>query len=265
MIYQRKYITDYGCLRDFQGNGFKLVSLACVRQKGFEDDRKITPKGEAGNDQKLSNNISRTKSRIYELAMCNPWDWFVTLTLDRQKYDRHDLPKFIKDFSQMIRDYRKKTGTPVKYLLIPEHHQDGSWHAHGFMMGLSRESLHAFQRSEHLPYRILERLDQGIQVYTWNEYAQKFGFADFEPIENHIAASKYITKYITKEAMNTITELNAHAFYASKGLQHSEIVKQGILATAIENPDYQNEHCSVKWFDHENVGTALSHFEEVIA
>lgn len=263
MGYQGKYITDYGVLRDYQGNGYKLVSLACCRQKGVEDGRKFTYKGEAGNDEKLENNLSRTKSRIFELAICNPWEWFVTLTLDKQKYDRRDLPKFIKDFSQMVRDYRKKTGNAVKYLLIPERHKDGCWHLHGFLLGLPAEALHAFQRSERLPHRILERLKSGVQVYTWQAYAQRFGFSVFEEIQNNEAVSKYITKYITKEAMKTITELNAHAFYASKGLQHSEVLVQDILVRAIQNPDYQNEHCAVKWFD--DPTDALVYFGEVFA
>lgn len=263
MGYQEKYLTDYGILRDYQGNGYKLVSLACCRQRGIEEERKYTPKGEAGNEEKLENNLSRTRSRIFELALCNPWEWFITLTLDRKKYDRRDLPKFIKDFSQMVRDYRKKTGNAVKYLLIPERHKDGCWHLHGFLLGIPAEALHAFQRSEHLPHRILERLKSGVQIYTWQAYTQRFGFAVFEKIANHEAASKYITKYITKEAMNTITELNAHAFYASKGLQHSEVLMQDILAQAIQNPDYQNEYCAVKWFD--SLSPALAHFEEVFA
>ncbi len=264
MSYQRKYLNDYGVLRSYGGHGFKLVGLNSYRQKGIEDDkRRFTPKGEGGNLGKLENSLPRTKSRILELALCNPWEWFVTLTLDASKYDRHDLPKFIKDLSQMIRDYRKKSGNAVKYLLIPERHKDGCWHLHGFMLGLPEEALRAFGRDEHLPYRILQRLDAGIQVYTWETYTSRFGYAVFEPIQNHAAASRYITKYITKEAIHTITALNAHAFYASKGLEHAEILMQDILAYEIRDPDYENEHCKVKWFD--DIEYALYHFGEVDA
>lgn len=259
-----KYIHDYGIVRQYGEAMYKLTSINCYRQKGIENDnRKFTAKGEAGNEGKLDNNVSRTNSRIFELAYCNPWEWYVTLTLDRKKYDRTDLGKYIKDLSQLIRDYRKKTGHNVKYLLIPERHQDGSWHMHGFFMGLPVEALHAFTASEHLPYRILKRLDEGIQVYTWGAYAKRFGYACMEQIQNQIAISKYITKYITKDTMRTITDLNAHAFYASKGLKRSEVLMQDILAHAIQNPDYQNEHCAVKWFD--DLSNALAHFEEVFA
>lgn len=262
MKYSQKYLHDFGILRDFCGNGYKLVSLSSYRQSGFDDDKKFTAKGEAGNDGKLDNNISRTKSRIRELALCNPWEWFVTLTLDQKKYDRTDLAKFIRDLGQTIRDYRKRTENPVKYLLIPERHKDGCWHLHGFLHGLPVEALHLFGKEEHLPRRILERLKSGTPVYTWPEYAGRFGFAVMERIDNLTAISHYITKYITKDMVATITELNAHAFYASKGLNSSTVMVKDLLPRPVSCPDYENEHCAVKWFD--DPEKALAAFAEVV-
>lgn len=259
-----KYIHDFGIVRQYGEAMYKLTSINCYRQKGFEDDnRKFTAKGEAGNEGKLDNNVSRATSRIFELAYCNPWEWYATLTLDPQKYDRTDLGQYIKDLSQFIRDFRKKTGNKVKYLLIPERHQDGSWHMHGFFMGLPVGELHAFTTTEHLPYHILKRLADGIQVYTWGAYAQRFGYSCMERIQNQEAVSKYITKYITKDTMRTITDLNAHAFYASKGLKSAEIIMQDMLAKAISSPDYANDYIAVKWYT--EIQPALAHFEEVKA
>lgn len=261
--YRSKHIADYGILRDYCGAGLKLTTIYNYRQRGTEEDeRRITAKGEAGNTEKLTNSLSRTKNRIFELALCNPWEWFATLTLSPEKYDRQDLEKYRKDLSQFVRDYRKKTGHQVKYLLIPEHHQDGSWHMHGFFMGLPAEKLRAFTSNEHLPYHILKRLAEGRGVYTWEAYANKFGFANFEAIRNQEAASRYITKYITKEAMHTITELNAHAFFASKGLQSSVVAWKDILVRELHSPDYENEYLATKWFKNEDYDTALSYFEE---
>ena len=42
-------------------------------------------------DVKLSNNISRAKSKVFEYAYCNHWDYFITLTISPDKYDRYDL------------------------------------------------------------------------------------------------------------------------------------------------------------------------------
>ena len=108
----------------------------------------------------------------------------------------------------------------------------------------------------------MKRLAEGRGVYTWEAYANKFGFANFEAIRNQEAASRYITKYITKEAMHTITELNAHAFFASKGLQSSVVAWKDILVRELHSPDYENEYLATKWFKNEDYDTALSYFEE---
>ena len=263
MNFQQKHIADYGILRDYCGAGLKLTTIYNYRQRNDDNIHKITAKGEAGNTEKLQNSLSRTKQRIFELALCNPWEWFVTLTLSPEKYNRQDLEKFRKDLSQFIRDYRKKTGYQVKYLLIPEHHEDGCWHMHGFFLGLPVEELHPFSLEEHLPYRILGRLAKGMQVYTWKPYANKFGFSDFEAIVNHEATSRYITKYITKESMHTITELNSHSFFASKGLQSAVVVCKDILNGQLLEPDYQNDYLATKWFDNKDFEVAFSYFEEL--
>ena len=88
--------------------------MNCCRKHGFEADKPhFTAKGEAGNDNKLETSLSRTKRTISEIAECNAWSLFCTFTLDKRKYNRTDLKKFRKDFSQFIRDYRKKSSCDV--------------------------------------------------------------------------------------------------------------------------------------------------------
>lgn len=255
MLYNSPYLHNYGTVKSY-GDRFKLTCLSACRQSGFELENFIG-KGEAGNDEKLSNSLSRTKARIFELAYCNPWDYFVTLTLDKTKYNRHDLPQFIKDLGQLIRDKRKKYGADIRYMLIPERHKDGAWHLHGFFMGIPESELRAFTLQERLPDKIRKRIADGKRVFTWTSYERQFGFSDIELVENHEAVSKYICKYVTKEAMHTITELNAHTFYASKGLNGAECIAEGFVNPF--EPDYSNEHCAVKWFD--NLSAALSFLE----
>lgn len=244
----QKYLHDVGIVRKYSDKKYKLTQMGTLRAKGFEDDRKHTAKGDGGNDGKLDDNLSRAKQRIFELAYCNPWEWFVTFTLNPDKYNRYDLEKYIKDLSQFVRDYRKKSGNDLKYLLIPETHEKGGWHLHGFLMNLPRGELVQFTMLDKLPYSIRAKIEKGQALYTWNAYQNKFGYACIENVRNHEAVSKYMTKYITKEAMRTITELNAHTFYASKGLRQSSVIATDIMKKSIKNPDYENAYCSVKWY-----------------
>lgn len=263
MNYQSKTLFDYATLRDFAGMGYKLTRIAEYVQPDPTKERKYTAKGEAGNAGKLAANLVRARNRVFELSYCNPWELFVTFTLDPTKYDRHDLGKFSKDLAQFIRHYRQRKGANVQYLLIPEPHKDGAWHMHGFLMGLPLDHLREFHGGERLPDKIRNRIAEGKRVFTWEPYARKFGFADIEVIENHEATAKYVTKYVTKETMNTAAELGAHIFYASQGLKGAQIVRRDILSDEIDNPDYQNEFVSVRWFPPDGREIAETYFDEV--
>lgn len=81
---------------------------------------------------------------IFELALCNDWEWFVTLTLNPEYHDRKDLKSYKKKLLTWIKNYNRTQKTNIKYLLIPENHQDGSWHMHGLMMGIPEEHLREF-------------------------------------------------------------------------------------------------------------------------
>lgn len=226
-----------------------MINMGCLRTKGVEDpDEKRSERGTV-NDCKLDENIQRTKSTIFEYAFCNPWDWFVTITLDKNKYNRTDLSKWHKDLTQWIRDYNKKHHLSIKFLLIPELHSDGvSWHMHGFLYGLPVSHLVQFRVGDKMGKALADKVKNGDVVYNWLPYMNKFGFCDLEPIRNAEAVSKYITKYINKNLATSVTELNAHQFYKSRGLNRAETKKIGTMSVAVDIvPDYQNDYCSVYW------------------
>ncbi len=254
-----KYLDNYGILKQYTEENYRLVAIRKYRQAGFEDEKIFTHKGEAGNDGKLRESISRAKNRVFELAMCNDWEYFVTFTLDKEKYDRYNIKKFRKDISQFIRDNRKKYKEDIKYLLIPEMHKDGAWHMHGLLMGLSADKLEPFTLDMILPQKIRNRIAMGKKVYKWPAYAKKFGFSDIEIIENKEASAKYITKYITEEIDKTITELESNIYYCSQGLNRAEVIKRDTLFWAIEEPQFQNEYVAIKHY--ENKEDAIKLFE----
>lgn len=236
---QTKYIDNMVTVKRL-GNRYKLSCSYIVRNKMYEYNRNYVNRGNV-NDEKLDSNISRAKSTVFELALCNPWDYFVTLTLDQKKYDRYNLDKYIKDLGQFIRDQRKKYDTDVKYLLIPEQHKDGAWHMHGFLHGLTDNMLSVN--------------DYGYM--DWLDYSKKFGFCSVDKIKHKEKASAYITKYISKDFGRGIKKLNAKMYYSSRGLKRADLIKKGLLNGQLSNPDYVGEYATIKWFD--DVESALKY------
>ena len=80
--------------------------------------------------------------------------------------------------------------------------------------------------------------------------SKKFGFCDLEFVCNPEAVSKYITKYINKDLATSVTELNAHLYYHSRGLQTAKTMKKGTMLCDIV-PSFVGEYCSVSWLDYD--------------
>lgn len=216
--------------------------------------------------QRLACNLSRARATIYELALCNDWDYFFTFTLDPKKYDRSDLKTFQKDLSRFFRKYREKHKVNVKYLLVPEQHNDGiNWHMHGFLMGLPEEHLQKFSLEEQLPYYLRYKLENNQPVYNWESYQKKFGFCNIEPIRDLESSAKYVTKYVSKSMDNGIIQANGHLYYASQGLNRAKVTASGYY-----NPqqavdfDFENEHVLLKWYEGNEEPETFIHADKMI-
>ena len=243
------YERDMATLKQYREDHFRITLHKVIRRAGYESIDGESGKGKkntAGNLGKLEESLSRTKSTIFELALCNPWEWFVTLTLNPEYHDRSDLNTYKKKLSTWIKNYNRLHDTKIKYLLIPEQHQDKTtWHMHGLIMGLPEGHLKEFKEEERLPIAILIELKKGNQIYNWDAYQQKFGYITISKIRNAESVSKYITKYITKDLAETRIALNDHLYYCSQGLKRAEKLYQGQLTRELDE-DYSNEYVKIK-------------------
>ena len=227
-------------MKKFNDGYYKLTLHRCLRNKGVEGDEIHSLRGSV-NDEKLAGNLARARSKVIEYGLCNPWQHFVTLTIDPKKYDRFDLRTYYRDFSQFLRDYRKK-GADIRYLFIPERHKDGSWHMHGLLMGLPDDHLTINTNG----------------YYDWKPYSDRFGFMSIDIIKDSDAVAHYIAKYVSKDLANGVTEFNAKSYYCSRGLKKARVIKMGSIAATTE-PDYANDYCQVWKFD--DLESALSFFD----
>lgn len=177
-------------------------------------------------DTKLDASVSRSRRMILEKALCNSWDWFCTFTIAEDKFDRQNLIAWRDSFTQWMRDQRKK-GFSIQYLVVPEQHADGSWHAHGFLSGIPETELISFLDMDKNGYRTSngKRLPKKLRFsnyMNWPAYQKKFGFCSLGKIKNPVAAGFYITKYITKDNDRMVKEVGLHSYYSSKGLNVAE-------------------------------------------
>ncbi len=252
-LVDRKYKPNQTLLKvygDGSNKKIKLITMKGLLTSGIEDEEfEVSDRGV--NDSKLCNNIARAKSKVFELAYCNEWDYFFTGTLDKSKYDRTNLEKFHKDFTQWIRNFNRLHGTDIKFLLVPEQHEDGqSWHMHGLLKGVPVDLLHQFVIGDKMGKYIADKVLNGEVVYNWPAYAKKFGFCDLEPIKNHEAVCKYVTKYMNKNLGKSVSEVGAHLYYHSRGLNTAFCYAHGFSDYKFV-PDYENDYCKVAWLPYD--------------
>lgn len=191
-------------------------------------------------------NLARARSSIRELALCNPWEYFVTLTLNPDKQDRFSLDGFVRDLGVWIGNYNKKYGVHLKYLLVPEQHKNGAWHMHGLLHDVSPQSV---TRNSHgyldMPY-----------------YANRFGFISLDPIRNQNKCSSYITKYVTKDTGKGVA-VSKHLFYHSRGLEKAEeMAVWDVASLPIEA--WQNDYVGIEWADNDEALSALVERLEIL-
>lgn len=257
--YANARAQNIGYLKKYSDALYKLVHMRSVRIPGFEERNPSQLLRRSGSEApKLESSLSRSRRSVWELALCNPWDMFVTLTLSPAMCDRYDLNGSYKRVAKFFNNVNSRTDAELKYLLIPEPHKDGAWHFHGLFSGLPLHHLKPFTPDDNIPRRLKEMLRDGRQVYTWPAYADAFGFVTLEAILDAERCAAYMTKYITKELGRSSIELNHHLYYCSKGLLRPEVLYQGEMQRPLDSPDYANDFVRTKDFN--DLSEAMSYF-----
>lgn len=230
------YERDLFTVKQLGEHTVKISYCAAIRETGWEELDSAQVKKCSVNDEKLRNNLARAKSVVRELALCNSWDYWCTFTISPERYDRYNLSAYFKDFAEFLHNYNRRCSEndKVRYLLVPEQHEDGAWHLHGFIKGIRKKDIYK-NRFGYL---------------TWSQYESKFGFISMSPVKDLDRSSSYILKYMTKNPDKNVTELNAHIYYASKGLERAvELYRGKGSFHGTWDWEHPDGYCKVKTLD----------------
>jgi hypothetical protein len=220
----------------------------------FDEEMKhsiILKKCPGESENKLLQSISRSRKKIFEYAYCNEWDYFTTMTIDPNKFPRDNLSVFYKSLSQFMSNYKKKKSPSIKFLFIPELHDDNTnWHIHGLLKGILANEVIPFEPG--VPQYLIDK-----NYMNWPEYANRFGFVSLGKIGNHEATSKYMTKYISKDLSKSVSNFNGHVYYGSHGLKGAEVIKIGTLCKVPKVWEFENDYVSIVWISADEVNSYI--------
>lgn len=218
-----KISSDFGIvanyntvIKSYSDGSKKIVYTSYDKIKGTQKN----PKSGVGNlsEEELERykflNLQRVKQRIVDLAYENgcvvPWQYFVTLTFDKDvvgdRYDYDNICNYLKKWFNNQKHQNKN----LEYLFVCEVHKDGAYHFHGIVKGVTNWKLEEARNPHN--NRLIKI--NGCQIYNLTNY--KLGLTTVSEIKNQEAVTVYISKYITKELLDI---KNKKHYWCSKSLK----------------------------------------------
>lgn len=156
----------------------------------FQKSPRPGTRGMALNREKSINySMKRTKEKIFDIALSNNWEYFITLTFSIKKVtSRFDYNSLTKELRKYLKNLHNYYSPNLKYLLVPDYHKNGAIHFHGLISNIGSLPLTISKNSQ--------KDKKGNLIYNLPNY--KKGFSTATKIKNSNKASAYMLKYITK-------------------------------------------------------------------
>lgn len=167
-------------------------------------------------DENKDRSVARARIQIFDLAIMNDWDWFVTLTLNPQKVDSFDYTASAKKVSQWLKNLKKENPN-MKYLLVPEKHESGRYHFHALMSCLNPQIFDLSGKKD----------NKGRDIYNLGKY--RLGWSTATKIGHNERAVKYLTKYVTKDTLQV--SKNKKKYWCSSDLTTPTVDKLDLSKT----------------------------------
>ena len=175
----------------------------------------------------------RAAAKLRDLALCNDFKWFVTLTLDAAKIDRYDVKKITRHLNRWLDNRVRRDG--LKYVLVPERHKDGALHFHGFINdqpGLvpsgtwkvpgHKRPVKPRSGAELRRWEAAGAAEGFHEVFNWDSWGYGFSTA-IQLYGEYSAAVAYVCKYIRKQQEGG--KIGGRWYYSGGALEGPEIVR----------------------------------------
>lgn len=156
--------------------------------------------------RKRNDVLHRAKERIYDFILLNEFEWFLTITLSKEKIERDNVFVVIKKLQDWLKNQVKRKG--LKYILIPEYHKkDNSIHCHALISGNLNfvDSGTRIVRGYKKPLKLetIKRkhiAETDILHEVYNVIDWKYGWSTaIKCYGDVLRRANYIVKYVTKD------------------------------------------------------------------
>ena len=150
----------------------------------------------------------RAKRKVIEYALNNDFNWFVTITFDKNKINRYDVKLLERKILMWLKKTEQNYDSKARYILVPEYHKDKAIHYHA-LIKMQNNRLKYLYNHRHWKKA----------VYKDTLLFKKFGRNEWVNIDSYTEPiGMYLAKYITKLP----DKMNNRYYFSSKALKQSQ-------------------------------------------
>lgn len=176
-------------------------------------------------DKIYHGNIKRAKDSIFDIVMCNEWDYFFTGTFNDNLVGENTACNLLKPLQDWLKNQTKRKG--LAYVLVAEYSPlNHRIHFHGLINSALSMSdsgtVLCVGKGKPIKVTTADRLkipsDNRRTVFNIDSWSERFGFTTAIPVTGErIQLARYITKYITKDS----EKIFGKYFWSSKNIVRS--------------------------------------------
>lgn len=182
--------------------------------------------------------LFEVKRKLNDYARNNDFDHFWTLTFDPKLCGKDNDYRFseMATWLKKERDKARYQGLEFRYIFVPEFHlgdgeNQGTIHWHGVTGGYCPKLKDS------------GKMFQGAKVFNaidWN-----YGFTNVQRVRSKIKVANYITKYITKDFVNSPVRKGKKKYWSSKNLKLPAEFYLDEFEGVDVDADFASEVCSI--------------------
>lgn len=199
-------IKNYPSLSTIQ-----VANFSIFREPGTKSTRRpysVPSKGNATDPERsIHASMSRARSAVRDIVLCNSFTHFFTWTLDPTVINRYDVFEVKRRVGDFLKNaVRRKC---FSYVCIPEFHKDGAIHFHGLC------TLGDFRiaRAHNIHTNKPLSTEYGQPIFNMLDWS--FGHSTCIPLNGNIERTgNYVCKYITKDS----NKIFGKWYWSSRGL-----------------------------------------------
>lgn len=236
-VYKEKLIEEYNSCNS-------LIKSENLERKLHNIELKL-------NEFDLDNrrrSAQRCKTELYDILICNDFDFFVTVTFDENEINRLDDSVVRRAWTVFCNNLHRKYPN-MYYVAVPEYHKRGGLHFHLLIGGIKFEDLkpvYAYDDKKQRYLYVTKGVCKGDPIY--NITVWQYGFSTMTVLRNKDAAKHYISKYITKQHAD-LRFFGKKRYYVSRNLRRPEIKKITMPIDKCNLWDVNPEKYACTYFD----------------